>query len=128
MQFGSFFFNKFFFLLLFFLLPFFLRLSVHGFLDRPHCLRSFHNSFRPEFRGVVLRCGREPHDHLESESLVSEEEESEEEEEESELELLALRRAGMEWGSVLTLAFSTVEGKHSHFISPAQHMRVPYAF
>lgn len=35
-------------------------------------------------------------DHLESESLVSEEEESEEDEEESELELLALRRpAGM---------------------------------
>lgn len=40
---------------------------------------------------------------------MSEEEESEEDEEESELELLALRRAGMECGSALTLAFSTAE-------------------
>lgn len=48
-------------------------------------------------------------DHLESESLVSEDEESEEDEEESEEELLALRRAGMECGSVLTLAFSAVK-------------------
>lgn len=57
----------------------------------------------------MSRCSRNPHDHLESESLVSEEEESEEDEEESELELLALRRAGMECGSALTLAFSTAE-------------------
>lgn len=42
---------------------------------------------------------------------MSEEEESEEDDEESELELLALRRAGMECGSALTLAFSAVEEK-----------------
>lgn len=58
-------------------------------------------------RGALVN----PHDHLESESLVSEEEESEDEEEESELELEALRRAGMECGSALTLAFSAVDEK-----------------
>ncbi len=43
--------------------------------------------------------------HLESVSLVSDEEEEEDDEEESELELLALRRDAMAWGSA-PLGFS----------------------
>lgn len=73
---------------------------------------------------MVSRCARDPRDHLESESLVSEEEESDEDEDESELELLALRRAGMECGSALTLAFSAVEDKQSRF---TDHLFAIYA-